>query len=75
MWLGKEDCKDTWQPEASIPPSIVSVEHGIQVNASVESVTYGGQTNHTLYVTKAKETEGGREEVNVHVHLYYHMYV
>lgn len=51
MWLGKEHCKATWQPEATIPPSIVR-EHecGIQLDASIQSVVYGGQTNCTLHV-------------------------
>ena len=51
VWLGKEHCKATWQPVASIPPSIVKeYEHRLKPEASVQSVTYGGQTNHTLRV-------------------------
>ena len=51
MWLGKEHCKATWQPEASIPESIIrEYECGIQLDTTVQSVSLGGQTNHTLHV-------------------------
>ena len=51
VWLGKEHCKATWEPEASIPPCIIrDYELGLQPEVLVQSVSYGGQTNHTLHV-------------------------
>ena len=51
VWLGKEHCKATWEPEASIPPCIIrDYELGLQPEVLLQSVSYGGQTNHTLLV-------------------------
>ena len=51
VWLEKEHCKATWEPEATIPPCIIrDDELGLQPEVLVQSVSYGGQTNHTLHV-------------------------
>ena len=51
MWLGKECCNATWEPEASIPPcGIREYELGLEPEVIVQSVSIGGQTNHTLHV-------------------------
>lgn len=51
VWLGKEHCKATWEPEANIPPCVIrEYELGLQPEVLAQSVSYGGQTNHTFHV-------------------------
>ena len=53
LWLGKEECKVTWEPEENVPPSIVKeFKQGLLSFATEEVHSSGlGQTMHTLTVS------------------------
>ena len=76
VWLGKEHFKATWEPEVSIPPCIIrGYELGLQPEVLVQSVSYGGQTNHTLHVSlhnedpqpKAKKQKVEEKRYQIHI--------
>lgn len=82
VWLGREHCSATWQSEASIPPSIIrEYECGIQLDTSVQSLTYGWQTNHALHVhddnvsppkqKKQKVAEKRYVHINIHIRKHF----
>ena len=49
VWLGRPIADSTWEPESSLPPSLVSeYEAGILREIQKETFTTGGQTVHTL---------------------------
>ena len=53
LWLGKEECKVTWEPEENIPPSVIDeFKQGLLSFATEEVHSSGlGQTMHTLTVS------------------------
>ena len=49
VWLGRPIADSTWEPESSLPPSLVAdYEAGILREIQKETLTTGGQTVHTL---------------------------
>ena len=49
VWLGRPITDSTWEPESTLPPSLVAdYEAGIVREIQKESFTTGGQTVHTL---------------------------
>ena len=51
-WLGQEDCHATWELASNLPPDVIAeYESGLQAEVTKESVSYEGQTSHTLTST------------------------
>ena len=53
LWLGKEECKVTWEPEQNVPPSVIEeFKLGLSLFATEVVYSFGlGQTMHTLTVS------------------------
>lgn len=53
VWLGRPVACSTWEQATSLPPSLVDdYEQGVQRELKKESFTSGGETIHTLSVTR-----------------------
>ncbi len=58
LWLGKEQCYTTWEPEEELLPSLImEFESGAQLVVSDCRVTSGvGGVTHTLTVSSSGDT-------------------
>ena len=54
LWLGKEECKVTWEPEENVPASVIEeFKQGLLSFATEVVHSSGlGQTMHTLTVSQ-----------------------
>ena len=55
VWLGRPITESTWEPEASLPQTLVKEhEAGITQDIQKDTLTSGGQTVHTLSTTRVQ---------------------
>jgi len=57
--LGQEECQSTWELASKLPPDVIAeYEDGLHAEVTKESISCGGQTNHTLSSTVVQPTSG-----------------
>ena len=68
VWLGRPIADSTWEPESTIPPSLVrEYEAGILREIHKQTFTTGGQTVHTLSAS-AREPNVKRPRTDLFEH-------